>query len=63
METRQLQPLRIRIVTIAPGDTVASLAARMRGVERKVDLFRLLNAVAPGSSLTPGQKVKIVTDR
>ncbi|GAB5460833.1 M48 family metalloprotease [Hoeflea alexandrii] len=63
MEIRQLQPLRIRIVTIAPGDTVASLAARMRGVERKVELFRLLNAVAPGSSLAPGQKVKIVTDR
>ena len=62
-EISALQPLRIRIVTIAPGDTVASLAGRMRGVERKVELFSLLNAVPPGTALTPGQKVKIVTDR
>lgn len=62
-EVRELQPLRIRIVTVAPGDTVASLAALMRGVERRVDLFKLLNAITPGTSLVPGQKVKIVSDR
>jgi predicted Zn-dependent protease len=63
VEIRQLQPLRIRIATAAPGDTVASLAARMKGVERKLELFRLLNAIPPGSVVTPGQKVKIVSDR
>jgi predicted Zn-dependent protease len=62
-EIRSLEPLRIRIVEVSQGDTVASLAARMRGVERKVDLFRLLNAIGPGASLSAGQKVKIVTDR
>ena len=62
-EIAALQPLQIRIVTIAQGDTVASLAGRMRGVERKVELFRLLNAIAPGETLSPGQRVKIVTDR
>jgi len=62
-EIRQLQPLRIRIVTVAPGDTVVSLAARMKGVERKVELFRLLNAIPSGSVVSPGQKVKIVSDR
>lgn len=62
-EIRQLQPLRIRVVTVAPGDTVISLAARMKGVERKVDLFRLLNAIPSGSVVSPGQKVKIVSDR
>jgi len=62
-EIRQLQPLRIRIVTIGPGDTVASLAARMKGVERKVELFNLLNAVSSVAALSPGQKVKIVSDR
>ncbi|EDQ33240.1 putative Zn-dependent protease [Hoeflea phototrophica DFL-43] len=62
-EIQALEPLRIRIVTVAQGDTVASLAARMRGVERKMDLFRLLNAIAPGASLRAGQKVKIVSDR
>lgn len=62
-EINALQPLRIRIVTIAQGDTVGSMAGRMRGVERKVELFRLLNALTPGAVLTPGQRVKIVSDR
>ena len=62
-EIRSLQPLRVRIVTVAQGDTLGSVAGQMRGVERKVELFRLLNAITPGSVLTPGQRVKIVTDR
>ncbi|MEM5470556.1 M48 family metalloprotease [Hoeflea sp. AS60] len=62
-EIRDIQPLRIRIVTVAPGDTVASLASMMKGVERKVELFQLLNAISSGSTLSPGQKVKIVSDR
>ncbi|MCY0092556.1 M48 family metalloprotease [Hoeflea ulvae] len=62
-EIKALEPLRIRVVTVGQGDTVASLSARMRGVERRTELFRLLNAIAPGASLTPGQRVKIVTDR
>nr|WP_139112573.1 M48 family metalloprotease [Hoeflea olei] len=61
-EIAALKPLRIRIVTVGAGDTIASLSARMRGVERKVDLFRLLNALSPGEALVPGQRVKIVTD-
>lgn len=62
-EVQALQPLRIRIVTVGQGDTVSSLAAQMRGVDRKVDLFRLLNAIAPGAVLNPGEKVKVVSDR
>lgn len=62
-EIRSLEPLRIRIVTISQGDTVGSLAARMRGVDRKVELFRLINALPPGATLSPGRKVKIVSDR
>jgi len=62
-EIKALEPLRIRIVTVAQGDTLGTMASRMRGVERKVELFRLLNAIAPGEVLVPGQRVKIVTDR
>lgn len=62
-EIKALQPLRIRIVTVAQGDTVPSLAGRMTGVEHKVELFRLLNAIAPGATPAPGQRVKIVSDR
>lgn len=62
-EIRALQPLRVRLVTVAQGDTVASLAGRMTGVERKAELFRLLNAISPGETPASGQRVKIVSDR
>ncbi|MGO4838913.1 metalloprotease, partial [Rhizobiaceae sp. 2RAB30] len=62
-EKAALKPLRIRVVTVRPGDTVGSLAASMVGVDRKLDLFRVLNALGPGASVSAGQKVKIVTDR
>lgn len=62
-QIRKLEPLRIRLLTVSQGDTVNRLASRMRGVDRKVDLFRLLNALPPGAAPRPGQKVKIVTDR
>nr|WP_246637950.1 M48 family metalloprotease [Nitratireductor kimnyeongensis] len=62
-ERAALTPLRIRVVTVQPGETLASLAARMRGVDRKVELFRLLNALGPGASPAAGTRVKIVTDQ
>ena len=62
-DIKALQPLRVRIVTIKQGDTITSLAGQMRGVERKVELFMLLNAIAQGADLTPGQQVKIITDK
>jgi len=61
-ERAALKPLRIRIVTVRPGETVATLAARMTGVDRKLELFQVLNALGPGATLTAGTKVKIVTD-
>ncbi len=62
-EKRALQPLRVRVVTAGPADTVGTLAAQMRGVDRKLELFRLLNGLGPGASVPPGARVKIVTDR
>jgi predicted Zn-dependent protease len=35
----------------------------MVGVDRKLDLFRVLNAMSPGASVSAGDKVKIVTDK
>jgi predicted Zn-dependent protease len=34
----------------------------MKGVGRALDLFRLLNALPPGGTVSPGDKVKIITD-
>ncbi len=61
-EVAGLRPLTIRVVTVAAGDTVQSLAGRMRGVEKPLDLFLTLNELTAGSRLTPGTKVKIVSD-
>lgn len=62
-ELDALEPLKIRVVTVRAGQNVASLAAQMSGVDRKVELFRLLNGLTPGASISAGDKVKIVTDR
>ena len=62
-EKAALRPLRIRVVTVKPGQTTGSIAAMMVGVDRKLDLFRVLNARPPGASVSAGDKVKIITDR
>ena len=62
-ERANLRPLRVRVVTVQPGQTLATLAAQMEGVDRKLDMFRLINAMSPGASVSAGSKVKIITDR
>ncbi len=62
-ELATFKALHIHIVTAAAGDTVATLARRMRGVDRPMELFRALNDLAPGERIEPGTKVKIVDDR
>ncbi len=62
-EKAALKPLRIRIVTVQAGQTLGTLSAQMVGVDRKLDLFRVLNAMGPGATVSAGDKVKIVTDR
>lgn len=62
-EVAALKPLRIETVTVRSGETVRSLANRMRGTNRSLELFRLLNAVPEGNRLTAGTEVKIVSDR
>ena len=61
-EIDSLKPLRVRVVTVQPGDTVATFAARMMGTERKLDLFRMINALSATASVQPGQRVKIISE-
>ncbi len=61
-EIARLHPLRIDIVTVRDGEGVGDLAARMQGTEHSLDLFRLLNGLAPGDAVTAGQLVKVVVD-
>lgn len=62
LEISSLKPLRVRVVTARPGDTVASLAGRMMGTDRKLDLFRLINALSSTSTIKPGDKLKIIAE-
>ncbi|WP_425356528.1 M48 family metalloprotease [Zhengella mangrovi] len=62
-ERNSLRPLRVRVERVKSGQTLAQLAARMSGTDRKLDLFRLLNALGPGNAISAGDRVKIVTDR
>jgi predicted Zn-dependent protease len=59
-EAAAIRPRIIHVVTVAPGDTVQSLAARMAYRDFQVDRFLALNALSANSRLTPGQKVKLV---
>jgi predicted Zn-dependent protease len=61
-EVASLKPLRVRVITARAGDTIASLAGRMMGTERKLDLFRLINAMTAVSSIRPGEKFKIISE-
>lgn len=62
-EAQALQPLRIRVITAGTGDSITTLAGRMRGTDRKVELFKLLNSIGPGDSVVAGNRYKIVTDQ
>jgi len=61
-ERAALRPLHVSIITAGPADTVGTLATRMTGVDRKLDLFRILNGLTATQTVSAGQQVKIVTD-
>ncbi len=53
-------PRVIDVVTVASGDTIASLARRMAYADNQVERFRVLNGLTADETLRAGQKVKIV---
>jgi predicted Zn-dependent protease len=55
------QAKRIRVITVQPGDTVASLSQQMQVDESPAAWFRVLNHLSANAKLEAGQKVKIVT--
>lgn len=59
-EAGAVVPKKLQVVTVARGDTVASLARRMAYDSAQEDRFRVLNALASNAAVTPGQKVKLV---
>ena len=61
-EIDQTKPLRLRVVKVAPGDTVEKLASRMAVSDRQVEQFRVLNGLDAGDRLKPGSEVKIAVE-
>ena len=62
-EAAAIRPLRIRIITVRPGDTVASLAAGMPFPGYADDLFRVLNGLdGDTDALAAGRRVKVIGD-
>ncbi|MGE0289015.1 MAG: M48 family metalloprotease [Bradyrhizobium sp.] len=61
-EIQAARPLRIKIITVQPGDTVESLAHRMNGVDRPAERFRILNGLDTHAQVKVRDKVKIVVD-
>jgi predicted Zn-dependent protease len=54
--------MHIKVVTVAPGETVERLASRMAIADRAVERFRVLNGLGPNDRLSPGDQVKTVVE-
>ena len=54
--------MRIEVATVRTGDTPATIAAKMVPSDRQVDQFLVLNGLDPSSTLTAGDRVKIVAE-
>jgi predicted Zn-dependent protease len=61
-EIQAARPLRIKVITVQPGDTVESLSHRMAGVDRPAERFRVLNGLEPHAQVRVRDRVKIVVD-
>ena len=59
-EAAAIKPRRIAVVTARSGDTVRSLANRMAYSDYQLERFLVLNGLTANSTLSTGQKVKIV---
>ncbi|MGC2776203.1 MAG: M48 family metalloprotease [Bradyrhizobium sp.] len=61
-EIQSARPLRIKVITVQPGDTVESLAHRMTGVDRPIERFRVLNGLDARAQVKVRDRVKIVVE-
>lgn len=61
-EAAAARPLRLKVISVAAGDTVESLAARMAPLDRQVERFRALNGLGPNDRPKEGERVKIVVE-
>jgi len=61
-EVQSARPLRIKVITVQPGDTVESLSHRIAGVDHPMERFRVLNGLDARAQVKVRDRVKIVVD-
>lgn len=61
-ERQNLRPLTVKVITVKPGETIGAIAGKMAGSDRKLALFRLLNALPVGATVSAGDRVKIIAE-
>lgn len=61
-EAAALKPLRVRVVSVKQGDTIATLAKRMALDSYAAERFRVLNGLSPGAQSVSHTRVKIITE-
>jgi predicted Zn-dependent protease len=59
-EAAKLQPTRVQLVTVKPGDTIDTFTRQMEVEQDPRGLFVLLNGLDRGRSLEPGDQVKVL---
>lgn len=62
-QAARIRPLRIEVVTIRRGQTMASVSERMAYGERRLERFMVLNNLRAAGPFAAGQQVKIVVRR
>ena len=61
-ESEQVKPLHLKVVTVAPDDTVEKLARRMGTSDHSLERFRVLNGLGAHDRVKPGEKVKLAVE-
>jgi predicted Zn-dependent protease len=61
-EVDGIRPIRVKAVTVRPGDTVDTLANRMAVPKLKREHFLVLNGLPPNAALRPGDLVKTIVE-
>lgn len=60
-EIANLKPLSIKVIAVEPNQSESTMVAKMQGVSNPRKLFRIINGLKAGQTISPGDKVKIVT--
>lgn len=61
-DSARLRPLRIKLHRVRSGESIERIADQMQGIDRKLELFRVLNGLDGSDTVEPGRLVKLVAD-